>query len=117
MEAPVRSATSHLNQEPDSHDQEEPMQGRSTLRLNQDIGKGARFQCNRDVTTFFNDFLNCCWSVHFIGPFLDLGLRGFLPRIEGPVLVAVERKARTNFQNVMHHFFASASRPFLEMQK
>jgi hypothetical protein len=40
IEAPVRSATSHLNLEPDSYGHEEPMQGCSTLRLNQDIGKG-----------------------------------------------------------------------------
>jgi hypothetical protein len=46
IEAPVRSATSNLNQEPDSHGQEEP----STLRLNQDFGKGARFQCDRQET-------------------------------------------------------------------
>jgi hypothetical protein len=45
-------------------------------------------------------------------------LGGFLPRIEGPVLEAVGRKeAMRNFQNVMHRFFASASRAFLETQK
>ncbi len=49
-----------------------------------------------------------------------LGLGGFLPRIEGPVLEAVERKARrmiTNFQNVIHHSFASASRPLQRKEK
>jgi hypothetical protein len=40
-----------------------------------------------------------------------LGLGGFLPRIEGPVLETVERKASNEFskkKRYMHRFFASA---------